>query len=168
MIVNKKSSNLSVTANLWSRRQGAGVRWTPLCRAQKHRPRRQPRTWTCGILLCSQEEKSSNLSVTANLWSRRQDLNLRHPAPKAGTLPNWATPRNIFSYQSFSWLRSFGRLPKQAYSCGAQNSLRLFAYEFWPLRHLVLASSSTGRASDSMLPNWATPRIALLLYTQSS
>ena len=23
-----------------------------------------------------------------SIWSRRQDLNLRHPAPKAGTLPN--------------------------------------------------------------------------------
>ncbi len=26
-------------------------------------------------------------------WSGRQDLNLRPPAPKAGTLPNCATPR---------------------------------------------------------------------------
>ena len=35
--------------SVWSRRQGAGVRWTPLCKAQKHRPRRQPRPRTCGI-----------------------------------------------------------------------------------------------------------------------
>ena len=27
-------------------------------------------------------------------WSRRQDSNLRPPAPKAGALPNCATPRN--------------------------------------------------------------------------
>ena len=27
----------------------AGVRWTPLCKAQKRRPRRQPRIRTCGI-----------------------------------------------------------------------------------------------------------------------
>ena len=31
----------------WLRGQGAGVRWTPLCKAQKHRPRRQPRPPTC-------------------------------------------------------------------------------------------------------------------------
>ena len=28
---------------VWCERRGAGVRWTPLCAAQKHRPRRQPR-----------------------------------------------------------------------------------------------------------------------------
>ena len=28
---------------LWLREAGAGVRWTPLRKAQKHRPRRQPR-----------------------------------------------------------------------------------------------------------------------------
>ena len=27
------------------------------------------------------------------IWSEWQDLNLRHPAPKAGALPNCATPR---------------------------------------------------------------------------
>ena len=26
-------------------------------------------------------------------WSGREDLNLRHPAPKAGALPGCATPR---------------------------------------------------------------------------
>ena len=29
------------------------------------------------------------------LWSRWQDLNLRHLGPKPSTLPNWVTPRNI-------------------------------------------------------------------------
>ena len=29
------------------------------------------------------------------LWSGREDLNLRHPAPKAGALPGCATPRHI-------------------------------------------------------------------------
>ena len=29
----------------------------------------------------------------ANEWSGRQDSNLRHPAPKAGALPNCATSR---------------------------------------------------------------------------
>ena len=28
-------------------------------------------------------------------WSGRQDLNLRHPAPKAGALPDCATPRGL-------------------------------------------------------------------------
>ena len=27
------------------------------------------------------------------IWSGREDLNLRHPAPKAGALPGCATPR---------------------------------------------------------------------------
>ena len=27
------------------------------------------------------------------MWSGREDLNLRHPAPKAGALPGCATPR---------------------------------------------------------------------------
>ena len=38
--------------------------------------------------------KSSRLSIdTATFWSGREDLNLRHPAPKAGALPGCATPR---------------------------------------------------------------------------
>ena len=32
-----------VSVLIWLREKGAGVRWTPLCKAQKHRPRRQPR-----------------------------------------------------------------------------------------------------------------------------
>ena len=39
--------------------------------------------------------KSSRLSIgIATLWSGREDLNLRHPAPKAGALPGCATPRH--------------------------------------------------------------------------
>jgi hypothetical protein len=30
-------------------------------------------------------------------WSERQDLNLRHPAPKAGALPSCATPRYCYN-----------------------------------------------------------------------
>ena len=29
----------------------------------------------------------------SEVWSGREDLNLRHPAPKAGALPGCATPR---------------------------------------------------------------------------
>ena len=32
------------------------------------------------------------------LWSGREDLNLRHPAPKAGALPGCATPRRLVTY----------------------------------------------------------------------
>jgi hypothetical protein len=32
-------------------------------------------------------------------WSGRQDLNLRPPAPKAGALPNCATPRSTQAYR---------------------------------------------------------------------
>ncbi len=31
--------------------------------------------------------------VSLETWSGREDLNLRHPAPKAGALPGCATPR---------------------------------------------------------------------------
>jgi hypothetical protein len=30
----------------------------------------------------------------SEVWSGREDLNLRHPAPKAGALPGCATPRS--------------------------------------------------------------------------
>ena len=33
------------------------------------------------------------LSLTPLNWSRREDLNLRFPAPKAGGLPDFPTPR---------------------------------------------------------------------------
>ena len=33
------------------------------------------------------------LNYARKIWSGRQDLNLRHPAPKAGALPNCATSR---------------------------------------------------------------------------
>ena len=33
-------------SHCWLREKGAGVRWTPLCKTQKHRPRRQTRPWT--------------------------------------------------------------------------------------------------------------------------
>jgi hypothetical protein len=32
---------------------------------------------------------------TSLVWSGREDLNLRHPAPKAGALPGCATPRLV-------------------------------------------------------------------------
>jgi hypothetical protein len=39
-----------------------------------------------------------NLSITrALIWSGREDLNLRPPAPHAGTLPGCATPRELES-----------------------------------------------------------------------
>ena len=32
------------------------------------------------------------------VWSGREDLNLRHPAPKAGALPGCATPRQALHF----------------------------------------------------------------------
>ena len=40
--------------------------------------------WKAGVL---------PLNYARKIWSGRQDLNLRHPAPKAGALPSCATPR---------------------------------------------------------------------------
>ena len=40
--------------------------------------------WKAGVL---------PLNYARKIWSGRQDLNLRHPAPKAGALPNCATSR---------------------------------------------------------------------------
>ena len=57
--------------------------------------------------LASRTRLASNLasikaSYDANIyrWSGRQDLNLRHPAPKAGALPNCATPRRLPRYRN--------------------------------------------------------------------
>ena len=44
--------------------------------------------WKAGVL---------PLNYARKIWSGRQDLNLRHPAPKAGALPNCATSRRPFS-----------------------------------------------------------------------
>ena len=38
------------------------------------------------------------LNYTRIAWSEWQDSNLRHPAPKAGALPNCATPRARMSF----------------------------------------------------------------------
>src|SRR5690349_20565621 len=38
----------------------------------------------------------------AQIWSGREDLNLRHPAPKAGALPGCATPRKLAANDTLS------------------------------------------------------------------
>jgi hypothetical protein len=40
---------------------------------------------------------STLASASVYFWSGREDLNLRHPAPKAGALPGCATPRRGIS-----------------------------------------------------------------------
>ena len=48
---------------------------------------------------------STNSTTLANIWSGREDLNLRLPAPKAGALPGCATPRYRYcsvSYHAFT------------------------------------------------------------------
>ena len=52
---------------------------------------------SCATVLCTDRNKTHakwRKSVAfAIKWSGRQDSNLRHPAPKAGALPDCATPR---------------------------------------------------------------------------
>ena len=40
-----------------------------------------------------EEREGECVQVVERYWSGREDLNLRHPAPKAGALPGCATPR---------------------------------------------------------------------------
>ncbi len=56
-------------------------------------------------LLLRQKKKTSScvLKVFVFYWSGRRDSNSRHPAPKAGALPDCATPRQIS--QDSLWLR---------------------------------------------------------------
>ncbi len=48
------------------------------------------------------------------IWSGRQDLNLRHPAPKAGALPSCATPRLALQIIYEIAFEFFKRLPSMA------------------------------------------------------
>ena len=43
--------------------------------------------------LCQDRILFERLEYCGFKWSGREDLNLRHPAPKAGALPGCATPR---------------------------------------------------------------------------
>ena len=55
-------------------------------------------------------------------WSGREDLNLRHPAPKAGTLPDCVTPRFTLVFIDvclFSTLAEFNLLPQPTPICHA-------------------------------------------------
>ena len=54
---------------------------------------------------CSLQEQEENWNGAENKrvrWSGRQDLNLRPPAPKAGALPDCATPRLPACFRSLS------------------------------------------------------------------
>ncbi len=55
--------------------------------------RRRARARTCGIV---DDTGEACCSQPVGCWSGREDLNLRHPAPKAGALPGCATPRRIW------------------------------------------------------------------------
>ena len=59
-------------------------------------------------LLYSQIKKAVTFQLLLLFWSRRQDSNLRHLAPKASALPNCATPRFyeivLFYEVECSWL----------------------------------------------------------------
>jgi hypothetical protein len=45
------------------------------------------------ITTAEAKKRHQMMSFSKNVWSGRQDLNLRPPAPQAGALPNCATPR---------------------------------------------------------------------------
>src|SRR5262245_10595895 len=54
---------------------------------------------TCGL----EGRRSIHLSYWrpgSSVWSGREDSNLRLPAPKAGALPNCATPRETSNYRA--------------------------------------------------------------------
>jgi hypothetical protein len=57
------------------------------------------RTRTCDLRLRRPLLYPAELRAQ-NKWSGRQDSNLRPPAPKAGALPDCATPRRIFKISS--------------------------------------------------------------------
>ena len=66
-------------------------------------PRREPRATRNDpdrrqiqriAVLGSEKSRRQQASDLGRQWSGRQDSNLRHPAPKAGALPNCATSRN--------------------------------------------------------------------------
>src|SRR6185503_10193410 len=50
-----------------------------------------------GFIRPRQSDKSiiRRAARASEVWSGREDLNLRHPAPKAGALPGCATPRRL-------------------------------------------------------------------------
>ena len=54
-----------------------------------------------GCVFVGNDEERLRLACWRNApsagWSGREDLNLRHPAPKAGALPGCATPRRVES-----------------------------------------------------------------------
>ena len=66
---------------LWSQKESEPFIY-PMERATGIEPASS--AWKAGVL---------PLNYARKIWSGRQDLNLRHPAPKAGALPNCATSR---------------------------------------------------------------------------
>ena len=67
---------------LWSPKETKAVKTILMERATGIEPASS--AWKAGVL---------PLNYARKIWSGRQDLNLRHPAPKAGALPNCATSR---------------------------------------------------------------------------
>lgn len=76
--------------------------------------------WKAGVL---------PLNYARKIWSGRQDLNLRHPAPKAGALPNCAIARYAIKAQEII-INDAGYIACRAYEF--KKVLDSLAYE----RHL--------------------------------
>ena len=76
---------------------------------------------TVPISMCSNSTLSTHESELAEgVWSGRENLNLRHPAPKAGALPGCATPRLEYlefhlSQQAFGLGERFGTMADRVF-----------------------------------------------------
>ncbi len=72
------------------------------------------------LLLCPAELRGRREAVS---WSGREDSNLRPPAPKAGALPDCATPRRGYSQQERTEPDSVRPLWLFPHSCGVAGGL---------------------------------------------
>ena len=69
-----------------------------------------------GILRDHQDDTMVGDQPTGSaVWSGREDLNLRHPAPKAGALPGCATPRRCSHNLGLPCTKEFLGLQKLAF-----------------------------------------------------
>ena len=71
-------------------------------KAQEFRSLRDEDDWK-GLSACNSYDRAMNSTryTRSAVWSGREDLNLRHPAPKAGALPGCATPRRLVTFAFF-------------------------------------------------------------------
>ncbi len=75
-------------------------------------------------------------------WSGWRDSNSRHPGPKPGALPDYATPRESRHYTFLGHKRQFLRLLQKTISSvnkfNARASPRVFSYPIYACASLIL------------------------------